>query len=170
MDRYKILRRAILLCCHFARNLAYYQAGWEGKELKKTSRPFWRTLNGNFLDICVLEWCKLFGNDKDIYHWKKIMNNPTQFKNEMFQELNIKQTDLETAWNSIKSYRDEFVAHLEDKETMRIPTFDLPLAAVIFYHKKIIDSSPDKNFVGLPLDIQVFYDACYSEAIDQYKS
>ena len=44
------------------------------------------------------------------------MNNPTQFKNEMFQELNIKQTDLETAWNSIKSYRDEFVAHLEDKE------------------------------------------------------
>ena len=135
MDRDKKLRRSILLCSYFTRNLAYYRAGWKDGSLKRDD-PFWRTLNGNFLDICVLEWCKLLGDHKDKYHWKNIMDDPSKFKQEMFQELNIKQTDLDGIWRSIKSLRDKFVAHLDDEETMNIPQFDLALSLVIFFHKK----------------------------------
>jgi hypothetical protein len=70
-------RRVILLCCSFARNLAFYRARESGKAraLLSASHPqasFWRQANGNFLDICVLEWCKLFGDKKGKHHWSRV--------------------------------------------------------------------------------------------------
>jgi hypothetical protein len=67
LTRTDYLRRVVLLCSHFMRNLAYYRTGqrfpdgWKAKPLVPTA-PFWRTVNGNFIDVCVLEWCKLFGD------------------------------------------------------------------------------------------------------------
>lgn len=170
MDRDKKLRRSILLCSHFTRNLAYYRAGWKDGSLKRDD-PFWKTLNSNFLDICVLEWCKLFGDHKDKYHWKNIMDYPSKFKQEMFQELNIKQADFDGIWASIKSLRDKFVAHLDNKEIMNIPQFDLALSLVIFFHKKAVKSLVnEKSLEGLPRDLKAFYDACYTEAEKKYKA
>ena len=71
---------------------------------KSKDDSFWRTLNSNFLEICVLEWCKLFGDHKDKYHWENIMDDPSKFKQEMFHELNIKQTDLEGFGGQLSLY------------------------------------------------------------------
>lgn len=97
------------------------------------------------------------------------MDDPSKFKQEMFHELNIKQTDLDGIWGSIKSLRDKFVAHLDDEEIMNIPQFDLALSLVIFFHKKAVKSLVnEKSLVGLPPDLKAFYDACYAEAEKKY--
>jgi hypothetical protein len=46
------LRRVVLLYTLFSRNLAYYRAG-HGR-LTSESPPFWKTVDGNFLDMAVL--------------------------------------------------------------------------------------------------------------------
>jgi hypothetical protein len=47
------LRRVVLPCKHFSRNLVYYRAG-HGR-LTSESPPFWITVDGTFLDMAVLE-------------------------------------------------------------------------------------------------------------------
>ena len=86
MDIVTRLRRTNLLCCHFARNLAYYRAGWDIKRPKFTNE-FWATVNGNCLDTCVLEWCKLFGNRNDDHHWHQLADCKDKFREEMFAKV-----------------------------------------------------------------------------------
>lgn len=165
MDRTKRLRRVGILCCHFARNYAYYKAGWENGHFKVKDQ-FWVSLNGNFLDISVLEWYKLFGDHKDKHHWKKVMRHDQTFKNSMFESLNITQTDLDEVYGSIKSYRDKFVAHLDSEETGNIPKLDDALHMVSFYYsevKKICDSTAD-----WPETLEEFYEEHFNKAVSQY--
>ncbi len=104
-------RRAALLCCHFARNFAYYSVFRSSHLLDKEG--FWLTIHGNFVDVCVLEWCKLFGNRNGKYHWKNVMPDPDIFKGKLLSSHGIDDAALEKLWNEIKDYRDDFVAHLE---------------------------------------------------------
>jgi hypothetical protein len=61
-------RRVVRLCCSFMRNLAFHRAGMQGEvqfNLFARTHPqgaFWREAHGNFIDICVLDWCKLFAD------------------------------------------------------------------------------------------------------------
>jgi hypothetical protein len=61
------LRIVVILCCSFARNLAYYRAWW-GEErqgilaLAHPHRNFWVTANNNFVDMCVFDWRKSFAD------------------------------------------------------------------------------------------------------------
>ena len=60
------------------RNLAFHRVGhefpigWKEEPLEPTA-DFWITLNGNFFDTCVLEWCKLFGEQRGKHFWKRIV-------------------------------------------------------------------------------------------------
>jgi hypothetical protein len=165
MDRTKRLRRVAILCCHFARNYAYYNAGWSNNK-PKTKDQFWVSLNCNFMDISVLEWYKLFGDYKDKHHWIKIMHHDQTFKDRMFESLNIRQSDLDEIHGSIKSYRDKFVAHLDSEEIMHIPKLENALRMVFFYYsevKKICDSTAD-----WPENLEVFYEEYLNKAIKEY--
>jgi hypothetical protein len=78
------LRRVVILCRSFAINLAYYRAGWSNEQKHMLdpakSGNFWRVVNGNFLDICVLEWCKLFADQRGKHYWGTIVKDPAGFK------------------------------------------------------------------------------------------
>lgn len=80
------IRRVVILCCHFARNLAYYRIG-QSEEYRVLLDPeqtananFWRLANSDFIDVCVLEWCKLFADERGKHHWKAVVTNPVEFK------------------------------------------------------------------------------------------
>jgi hypothetical protein len=54
------------------RNLAFHRAGMSSVVQAKLLDPyshqhgaFWREAHANFFDICVLDWCKLFGDEDD---------------------------------------------------------------------------------------------------------
>jgi hypothetical protein len=160
MDREKRLRRVALLCCHFSRHCAYYRAGWDGKHTKATNE-FWVTVQGNFIDIAVLEWLKLFGDHNDKHHWKKVVNDKESFKEQMLDSCAITEDDLVHSRESFKSYRDKFIAHLDSEEIMQIPVLDTPLALVKYYYTYVTDELGEARLRNLPSDIEHYYQTCF---------
>ncbi len=99
------------------------------------------------------------------------MADPSNFRDEMFSELGINQTKLDREWGSIRSYRDKFVAHLDDEETMQIPQLDIALKTVTFYHSRVVAECNGLNtFHGLPADLNRYYQASWAEAEKHYAS
>ncbi|MFL9998747.1 hypothetical protein PQR34_45335, partial [Paraburkholderia sediminicola] len=88
MTRRQRLRRAGILCCHFLRNLAFYKAGWKKGEPIRAGQ-FWINANGNFLDICVLEWCKLFADKKAKQGWRRVVSDPITFYAGLLESLGL---------------------------------------------------------------------------------
>ncbi len=78
MTRNQLLRRVGILCCHCLRNIAYYKEGWRSGKLIFRDQ-FWVTINGNFMDICVIEWCKLFGDTRGKHYWGKVITEKDKF-------------------------------------------------------------------------------------------
>ena len=163
MDREKRLRRVALLCCHFARNCAYYRAGWDGKETKARNE-FWATVQGNFIDIAVLEWLKLFGDHKDKHHWRKIVEDKDSFKQEMLAKCEISESELAHTRDLLKEYRDKFIAHLDSEEMMCIPVLDIPIKVMKFYYEYIAHELVETGLGDLPIDIELYYQSCFRAA------
>jgi hypothetical protein len=162
------MRRVVILCCAFARNVAYYRVGFA-----KDARPllsaghvdeeFWRQVNSNFLDIAVLDWCKLFGDQKETpkrrvgkHHWRRVVSNPDDFEARLFARVNTDAKEFASLIRKMRDYRDQFVAHLDDGLVMNIPELDRARAAVTFYHQHIVErEAKPGELVNLP-DVDKF--------------
>jgi hypothetical protein len=120
MTRRQLLRRSGKLCCHVLRNLALYRSGWRGG-LLRVDGVFWRSANSNFLDIAFLEWAKLFADWNGRYHWRKVISDPEAFHAGLFQKLRMNETDFADYLVQVKTYRDKFLAHLDELDVMNIP-------------------------------------------------
>ncbi|CAB3976164.1 hypothetical protein BCO9919_07520 [Burkholderia cenocepacia] len=123
----KFLRRVGLLCCHCVRNIAYYRVGFvneDGSGDLKQQTQFGATVNGDMLDIAVLEWCKLFADRKAVHHWRRgIRDEPEQ---QRFLEALLRHAGTnESGWtryvDSVRVYRDKFVAHLGACQIFSVP-------------------------------------------------
>jgi len=158
MSRTEILRRAGLLSVYFAKNYAYYRAGWD-ESISIHQNNFWITTQNNFLDMAVLEWSKLFlkpNNNK--YHWTKIVRDKAKF-DEKFTEFNA---------NYIEAYRDKFVAHLDNKIIMKIPILDGALNLVCSLYNDVYSQLEDSQKYNFPENLKDYYDACLKDAIEYY--
>jgi hypothetical protein len=98
---------------------------------------FWRVIYGNLTDMAVLEWCKLFGSDDEqnqTVHWKNIATEPDQFRISLFLELRIYESKWSSYWTEMKRYRDQVVAHHDQRriKILNYPTFDLALESASF--------------------------------------
>jgi len=152
------LRRAGLLCVYFAKNYAYHRAGWDEK-ISNAKNNFWITTQNNFLDIAVLEWSKLFlkpNNNK--YHWTKIVRDRDKFA----EEVNKFKA------NYIEIYRDQFVAHLDNKTIMKIPRLDSALELVCSLYRDVYSQLEDSQKYNLPENLKDYQDACLKDAIKYY--
>ena len=70
------------------------------------------TAYNNFLDICVLEWCKLFGDKKGEHYWGAVVTDTVKFEKELLQHLSVDTAAFEAYRLEMRAYRDKFVAHL----------------------------------------------------------
>lgn len=173
-------RRVVLLCISFARNLAYYQAGQCGpaRALLCASHPkavFWRQVNANFLDVGVLEWCKLFGDRKGEHDWRQVVSDPTKFEVDLLQHLGMDRATFEQEVKVIRTYRDKFVAHLDKCNVMDVPLFDTAKKVLWFYHHHVVafEARPG-DLVGLSADttekLTLGYKQCLQEAEELFTS
>lgn len=170
MTREQHLRRMVLLCCHFARNFAYYRAGWDGKTLRK-STDFWKTTNGNCIDLCVLEWYKLFGESRGDHHWSQVVSDPMSFEADLYAAVGIDAAGFEQYRLKVGKYRDKFVAHLNLEPTPRLPHLDPAWASVRFYHDHVVSKEARPEvLIGLPLDIDEYQVRHSTEAAAVYAS
>jgi len=76
--------------------MAYYRAGWTQEHIHllnsvNSRHHFWRQVSVNFIDLCVLEWCKLFAGKKDKHHWRNVVTDPETFKAKLLHCLGLEE-------------------------------------------------------------------------------
>lgn len=151
------LRRVAKLCCHFLRNLAFYRSGWRNGSLI-VDDPFWTNVNGNFLDICVLEWCKLFGDSRGKHHWRKVITDEQAFRDGLFRAIAMTEVEFAIYIDSMKTYRDKFVAHLDEQNRMDIPDLTGAQASASFLYDYLLSYEEEGDcFYDAPRDAARFY-------------
>jgi len=163
-------RRAALLCYHVARNLAFYRAGWEGKRYLFPETELWATINSNFLDIAVVEWCKLFADDKAYHSWRKVVVDPNAFLPQLISDFGASNKDWHVYLDQMRTYRDKFLAHLDREKTMHIPPMDLAGFATRYLYDTMKAEQNNAVFNGLPADLKIYGEECQKAATNLYKS
>ena len=148
-------RRVVFVCCNFMRNLAFHRAGADPvvkDSLRTPHQPqgeFWIQAHGNFLDSCVLDWCKLFTDYDGEHHWHRVIDERKGFKKDLYTTLG--GADFAEQSEKIRRYRHEFVGHLDQERTMILPTLELAKKAIAFLHERLIQQAPDrKDWRDLP--------------------
>ena len=147
MTRRERIRRVGILCCHCLRNLAFYMAGWrDGNFISKEPSQFWITVNGNFIEICVLEWCKLFGLKDDEHYWEKVITDRASFFDGLMKLLEITNDEFEAYVKEMRSYRDKFIAHLDSENTMNIPVLLIAQQSASYLYDYLLAHEDEGNF------------------------
>jgi hypothetical protein len=169
VDRELRLRRCLLLCCHFARNLAYHRARWSVD--LPPSGDFWISADGNFIDIAVLEWCKILGDNKAEQGWRNIVTKHESFQTELIGKLGMEICDWVALVQHIRHYRDKFLAHLDSDLHMNVPRLDQALRAAEFYYCWILEYEfCEFDRTGIPPTLISFYDERLAEAESIYNA
>jgi hypothetical protein len=165
------LRRVVLLCMACSRNIAYYRAGWNGT-IAWFSGELQVTANSNFIDIAILEWCKLFGDTSEEHHWSRILNDIDKrraFKIGMLAEIGCTRAEWNTFEEEMVCYRNIWAAHVDSKRDFDPPKLDKAIASVSFYHKFLIDRENDGRTYGtLPPDPIAYHQYAYEEGLRFY--
>jgi hypothetical protein len=177
MPRATLLRRVVILCQAVARNLAYYRVGWRDEfksildyKAHPESANFFRVANSNFIDTLVLEWCKLFADKKGKYYWGNVVTDKAGFKAGLLKALEIDEAGFEQVIESMRHYRDKFLAHLDSEGTMNIPALDIPKKATWFYYACLVaNEAVDEEFLGLDADLDLLYRRMEMEAEAAYR-
>jgi len=168
MTRNQILRRVGILCCHCLRNISYYRAGWQGGKLIFKDQ-FCVTANGNFLDICIMEWCKLFGDTRGKHYWKKVITDKEYFYNSLLNQLKISNTDFDSYIEEMRTYRDKFIAHLDSENTAHIPKLEIAKTSVMYLYDYLLTHEDRENcFPDAPKKASEFYRRVSSEGKQIY--
>ena len=151
------MRRVVLLCCSFAQNLTFYRVAVADQTApilsdRHTDAAFLRRAISNFLDVAVLDWCKLFGSQRsEKHHWRRVVSDTAGFECALFRELGTNADAFEGLVGKMLEYRDRVIAHLDNDLVTNIPELDPAREAVVFYHRHIVEheARPDE-LAGLP--------------------
>ena len=176
----RFVRRISIVCCNFVRNVAYYRTGYvseDGNGRLKQPTEFGATVNGNMLDIAVLEWCKLFADRKARHHWHRLIKDETerkQFSAQLHQAAQVTDQGWAKYVDLIRIYRDKFVAHLDDEDAMPAPLpLDIALKSAFFLYAYICANAPPgtldmPRYRKLPDDLPAYYAECQRVAQHAY--
>jgi hypothetical protein len=151
------------------RNLSYYRRGWnEGKLIKDSE--FWKTVNGNFLDITVTEWCKLFADPKGKHHWRKVVKDHADFEVDLLAAVQATKAQYDEYVNGVRTYRDKFVAHLDDLEKIQFPQLDLVKRSLVFVYDYMLQHEDGGGWFGnFPAKAADYIARSETEADEVYK-
>lgn len=168
MTRRERMRRVALLCIHFARNLSFYRAGMDDGKLIRDN-PFWKVVNFNFFDQSILEWCKLFADNRGEHYWEKIIRDKEQFETGLLDTLSIDREGLDGYSNEMRRCRDKFIAHLDSENEDDRPIMDKALESAIYYYNYIlVNENEENNYPDFPKDLRTLYEECEQLALSEY--
>ncbi len=156
MNQRDRVRGVGLLCCHCTRNVAYYRAGWVDNGFVSND-DFWRNANSNFLDISVIEWCKLFCESKEKHHWRKVVPETAAFLPALWEAIGVTEDVFNANCKEMKTYRNKFVAHLDAERRMQIPRLTLVVDSVVFLYDLVRNEYQD-FLLDAPEDLRSYYE------------
>lgn len=166
LTRRERLRRVAIVCIAMVRNLAYYRAGRDGTGVRydRTSRLH-GAINTNFIDMAVLEWCKLFVAREE-HSWQNVVTDKAGFEAALLADAGISKADFEAYILVMRTYRDKFLAHLDSRREMNVPDMEIAKKTAAFYHRYLLANENDNATYApdLDFDIEKFFTDCAAEA------
>jgi hypothetical protein len=149
VSRIKLLSTVVIILTNLVRSIHIKQ------ELSKANNnphlTFWRVIYGNFMDISVIEWCKLFGSDRHSAptHWKNVFpQDHQQFRTDLFASLQIDEIKWRSYWKEMKTYRDGQAAHYDFTKEKDIPNYsilNLAIKSSYFYYSRVVSELHSLN-------------------------
>jgi hypothetical protein len=127
-------------------------------------------MEGNCIDIAVLEWCKLFAENGGWHSWRRVVTDPEDFEAALLESLGKTQEQFEQIILEVRRYRDRFIAHLDNDQTMQIPLFDPLLESTRFYFSHIVTAEmteEGRRQAGIE-SLDGYFRQCYDEATAIY--
>jgi hypothetical protein len=148
---------------YVARNVAHHRSLEPFKD--DFNQNYWIIVFNNFLDIAVLEWCKAFGSKAEATHWSKHVADPDAFRTGLLQALGLSNKEWHAYWDSIKTYRDEVVAHHKSaSKVTRYPDFDIALQACFYYYKVLIKQLRMFKVLDYPDNLEDYFEKSLAQA------
>ena len=118
---------------------------------------FWRVIYGGLLDLAVLEWCKLFGSNGETTHWKELVDDIDDFRNNLFNTVGIDQKQWENYWDKMIAYRNDFIAHDRDNLDLKTyPELDIALESSYYYYNYLIKKLRELGDHQYPNDLREY--------------
>lgn len=118
---------------------------------------FWNVQYGGLMNLSVIEWCKLFGSDKNNdLHWKNVYaNRIDDFRSRMIEASGVSASAWKAYHSHLKNWRDQEFAHedIDARPRERYPHFDIALAVAGFYHAELIAELDELEVFSLPKDL-----------------
>jgi hypothetical protein len=165
------IRRIASLCLYIIGNIACYRAGWTDKKTFKINTDFWRKVNGNFLDIATLDWCKLFVDFKGKHHWSTIFSDKKVFREKLIASIKLSEEDFKSEVVEIKKYRDKFLAHLDEPTNLYYPKSEIILKSSMYlYYQLATNPKTRLALSGVNIEPQDFYDEYYQVALKEIEN
>lgn len=173
------LRRAALLCRSTLTNIAYFR-GRRAMQGRTITDVFQIVIANNFLDMAVLEWCKLFGDAEDTWRqnmqkhsWRLIVTDASAFEVGLLSQLSCSSVEFEALRDYVRTYRDKFIAHLDELRTGRPPMLVNLKASAAYYLDYLLQHEHNSAaFIPAELSATEFYrerevegDAYYSRLV-----
>ena len=163
-DREKLLRRVALKCADMVRQISYHRAIEQKGQLNLN---FWICTYNNTIDMAVLDWAHLFGNEKDDLHWKNIVNNIDEFRHDLFSTIEISTEEWIKYWESIKEYRDKDVAHIEVRPVSNVPKMNTAVKATCFYYSYVLSEIKKYgNYSQWPDDLFDYHQRSFEQSLE----
>lgn len=164
MTRRERLRRTGILCLHCLRNLAFFRAAIDARD-RWAGQQFWATAYNNFLDIAVLEWCKVFGDRRAKHHWRKVVTDQEGFLASLLSHLRLTEDMFAEYVTEMRTYRDKFIAHLDEENQMNIPNMSPAIKSAQFLYLWMREKEDDCGaFWDAPDDPVIYFREFMSQA------
>lgn len=158
------LTNQVFRLVYVVRNISYHRS--LEKHNDSLEQNYWIIIYNNFLDVAVLEWCKVFGSRNNATHWSKNVIDQDAFREGLLARLQITQQEWEEYWEQIKGYRDKYVAHHEfSPKISQYPDFNYALVSCYFYYEILIKELRLLNVYDYPDDLKEYY----NNSLDQAK-
>jgi hypothetical protein len=150
--------------------LAFYRAGWRyNSHSPRVKRQFWIAAHGSFIDIAVLEWCKLFGKKDGKHHWRKVVEDESAFEAGLYDYLELTPTEFIDYNKSVLNFRDRYVAHLDNELTFFIPFVWPARRSAAYLYNYLKHESRFAGFLtGFNETASEFYELMYRLAYREY--
>ncbi len=148
---------------YVARNVAHHRSLEPYRD--DFNQNYWILVFNNFLDVAVLEWCKAFGSNAEATHWSKHVANPDDFRTGLLQAMGLSEDEWHVYWDSIKTYRDEVVAHHESaSKVTHFPDFSHALQACFYYYTILIKQLRMFKVFDYPDSLESYFEKSLAQA------
>ncbi len=131
------------------------------------NQNYWILIYNNFLDIAVMEWCKIFGSNKEPTHWKTLVDDHDIFRQNLLKALNIDDAAWKSYWMGMKDYRDTQVAHHQyNPNITHYPNLNIALESSFYYYNWLISKLRSLAISSFPDDLKDYYSRFVDQALN----